>query len=473
MSAGIVKRGVLAAFVLGLAVLGVGVSPVFAAQPWWKLQVDSSPAMLRPGQATDEVQEAKVSATEGTFELRSEEASGAGSHTFVWNATHQEVQEGLEEMFGTGNVEVPSGQGNATGSDPYKIIWKGAKADLDIEPLSPGGPVTVSEVTTGRSDATLILTAANLGNGDATGPVTISAKLPPGLAPLPTIVGAGGEKGFGRLQCSAVSLSCTYNGTTPPYQQVQMYVPVNLKPDAKSGETIEVSVSGGNAPPARRVRAMTVGSTPASFSIENYELAPEEEGGAPDTQAGSHPFQLTTTVAANQSAYNFNNYLGGSDGPEPAEMTKDLVFKLPPGLIGNPTPFPQCRLTQFTEGTVPACPNDTILGVAATTVMLRIGGSAKLLTTLLSPIFNLVPATGEPARFGFVAGEPVFLDTSVRTGGDYGVTVKVSNISQEVTFIGSRTTFWGLPGDSRHDGQRGESCIEDGDQKGGVPCSPT
>jgi hypothetical protein len=475
MSVGMVKRCVLGVIALGLVVLGVGVSPVFAAQPWWKLQVDSAPAVLRAGQAADEVQEAKVSATEGTFELQTRESLGASSFTFAWDATHQEVQEGLEEMFGKDTVEVPSGQGNATGSDPYRIVWKGVLADRAIE-LRGGGPAVVREVTRGRSDATLILTAANMGDADLTGPVTISAKLPAGLTPLPTIVGAGGREGSARLQCSTVSLSCTYNGTTPSYQQVQMFVPVNLNADAKSGEAIEVSVSGGNAPTAKRSRTMTVGSTPASFSIENYEMAPEEEGGATATQAGSHPFQLTTTLMANQRAFDFDDEFGGSYVPESAEMTKDLVFKLPPGLVGNPTPFPQCRISQFTALRISeTCPDDTAIGVAAVTISVFLGQSPSTFLTVLSPVFNLTPAVGEPARFGFIAGAPIFLDTSVRTGGDYGVTVKVSNINQAVTFVGSRVTFWGVPGDPRHDSQRGWSCVEgkarEGESK--VPCTPT
>jgi hypothetical protein len=164
-----------------------------------------------------------------------------------------------------------------------------------------------------------------------------------------------------------------------------------------------------------------------------------------------------------------------SEMPEPTEMAKDLVFKLPPGLVGNPTPFPQCTIPQFDNGGVfgpNECPNDTAIGVASVTI--EAGGLGFL--TLPVPLFNLTPSVGEPARFGFfVLGNPVFLDTSVRTGGDYGVTVKVSNITQQVVFVGSRVTFWGVPGDPRHDRARGWSCIDNGVFAFGgfPPCSAT
>jgi hypothetical protein len=79
----------------------------------------------------------------------------------------------------------------------------------------------------------------------------------------------------------------------------------------------------------------------------------------------------------------------------------------------------------------------------------------------VGPLYNLTPSVGEPARFGFVVGTTgpnvsVYLDASVRTGGDYGVTVSVHNISQEIPFFGSQVTFWGVPANSRHDTSRGE-----------------
>jgi hypothetical protein len=471
MSVFTVRRALLGTVALVLLSICMQVSPALAARPWWKPQVDTSPAILRPGQAKDEVQEITIKAVAGNFEVISEPANTRLSHDFAWDATHQEVQEGFEEMFGAGNVEVPSGQGSATGSDPYRIIWKGEYADYRIDSLRvareltlPDGRVEQGEnpllnarqVVKGGSDATVVLTAANLGDADLSGPVRFTVKLPPGLTPL-RIAGEGGPRGETPLECSKETLTCTYTGTTIPYGQVQLFVPVNLNPGAHSGEQIELQASGGDAPPARVTRAISVGDVSPTFDIENYEMAPEEEGGATDTQAASHPFQLTSTIMLNQET--FHNSFFAKYQPEPAEAPKDLVFKLPPGLIGNPTPFPQCTIAEFTTelGALNTCPNNTAIGVAAVTIRV---GSGEAYETVPVPLFNLTPSAGEPARFGFkILTNPVFLDTSVRTGGDYGVTVKVTNITQTATFVGSRVTFWGVPGDPRHDAQRGWSCV--------------
>ncbi len=121
-------------------------------------------------------------------------------------------------------------------------------------------------------------------------------------------------------------------------------------------------------------------------------------------------------------------------------------------MVGNPTAYPHCTLAQFANQ---ACPSNTVLGAAV--VSIRTSG---VLESLPEPVFNLEPSVGEPARFGFFPLVPVFLDTSVRTGGDYGVTVHVQNIPQAIGFVGNSVTFWGVPGDRRHDNARGNTCLE-------------
>ena len=200
------------------------------------------------------------------------------------------------------------------------------------------------------------------------------------------------------------------------------------------------------------------------FGPERYELKAENEDGSPDTQAGSHPFQLTSTLDFNQKLEPRPQFpqVGGRQPAAPA-LVKDLRFELPPGLIGNPTPFAQCTDLEF--GTLGPndfnlCPPDTAVGVVSVTASEPAPGS-KALFTLAVPLFNLTPAPGEPARFGFEALQvPVILDTSVRSGRDYGVNVSVSNTSEAVSLLSSRVTFWGVPGDPRHDQSRGWSCLD-------------
>ena len=94
--------------------------------------------------------------------------------------------------------------------------------------------------------------------------------------------------------------------------------------------------------------------------------------------------------------------------------------------------------------------------------------------TLAVPVFNLEPAQGEPARFGFEAEKiPVFLDTSVRTGGDYGVDVSVSDTTEAAQVLGAQVTFWGEPDNESHDQSRGWACLLDGAYVNNEqPCQP-
>jgi hypothetical protein len=333
---------------------------------------------------------------------------------------------------------------NAMAAEPW---WQLSSTSTPSE-LPPGGTGTIRLVATNLGDRP-VESEAN--------PVTIADQLPPGLTATGISAGSGSfEEGeYGSVNCSLESLSCTYASeeALPAYQRLWVNVTVKVEAGAASGAENEARISGGGAPSALVKRPVRIGSDPVAFGVEDFQMVPEEEGGAPDTQAGSHPFQFTTTLALNQTT--------AQSSYQPAQP-KDLHFELPPGFVGNPTPFPQCSGADFIErlagGLINGCASNTVVGVAALTLASSLGGSEQY--TTLVPLFNLEPSTGEPARFGFeVIGNPVLLDTEVETGGNYNIRVNVDNITQVQPFLTSRVTFWGVPGDPRHDASRGWGCL--------------
>ena len=238
-----------------------------------------------------------------------------------------------------------------------------------------------------------------------------------------------------------------------PYHKLEIAITVTVGASANGFN--EVSVSGGEAPSKTVKRPVVVSTEPTPFGVEDYELTPENEGGSLDTQAGSHPFQLTTTLALNQAAESLQ---GNSVYPALPALARDLHFNLPPGLVGDVNAIPQCSEADFfTEG---KCPSDTVMGIASVTFVEPKAGFGLGIETASAPVFNLKPAPGEPASFGFVAGAYVLLNTSVRTGGNYGVVVSAERLPQSVTFLANRVTFWGVPGDPRHNRLRGTACLD-------------
>jgi hypothetical protein len=504
---------VLVALVVPLT-LAVTAAPALASgspKPWWHLTSGTRPAVLVPGSARDEVQELTVSATGGSFVLFHEENGVPVGLAFVKfdEATHEgpsreEVQMALTEgegeydagrvivlgtMYGKGNAQVVGGPADEAGTKPYVITFSGELADRSVESLAVNGEsltggrheATLAEKTIGHPDGEIVLMARNLGDapvdaGEA--PVVIKDLLPSGLTAV-SIEGKAEEQTSvvrGPVACVLSSLTCTFKenlsheaGTIPPYFPIEVVIGVNVTGSVSKPN--EASVSGGKSPegvevpPVPVARGVRVGGSPAPFGIEDYELTPEEEGGAPDTQAGSHPFQLTTTLALNQTLAHSSG-VGGLT-PHPVAQDKDLRFNLPAGLIGNPTPFPRCTLTQFLNSNGPACSQKTVVGIA--TVALNFIHEPNSIYNVAAPVFNLEPNAGEPARFAFSAVVPVYLDISVRTGSDYGVTVSVDNTNQEVDYLSSQVTFWGVPGDPRHDVSRGLRCLEVA--RGEIPAS--
>ena len=257
----------------------------------------------------------------------------------------------------------------------------------------------------------------------------------------------------------------------PPYGVLELFATVKVTAKAGATLTNEVKLEGG-VPTAPLERKFTVGGAPSTgFGVENYELQPENEVGQTETQAGKHPFQLTTTLEMNQVLRR------DPEGTEivtsnPA-LVRDLHFLLPPGLLGNVNVLPRCSSLAFStivqSGPTNLCPGNTAVGVAR--VNFNEPNNLKGVATETVPVFNLEPAPGEPARFGFEFDKvTVALTTSVRTGGNYAVEVSSTNLSQAAEVLTSQVTFWGQPGSPTHDAARGWECVGDEAYETGHPC---
>ena len=173
-----------------------------------------------------------------------------------------------------------------------------------------------------------------------------------------------------------------------------------------------------------------------------------------DTQAGSHPFDMTTSFELNVDP----------EGKFPGEFyARDISVDYPPGFAGSIVSVPQCRTADLEEKH-PGCPTSSQVGVAEV-LFGAIQGPYRTVGDVV-PVYNMVPSDGSLAEFAFHAlnvVQPVLV--SARTDGDYGLVAQTRNISQFVPFAGLRITLWGVPADPRHDAERFLP-------KEGLPCSP-
>ena len=253
-------------------------------------------------------------------------------------------------------------------------------------------------------------------------------------------------------------IQCRYEAPLAPYTYFEISVAVKVAASAVSGGLLNAEVQGAGAGTVPISRALKVGevgeAVPFGVEDQGFSIVPEEVGGGAQTQAGSHPFQLTTTFALNQTASTL----------APPALPKNLQFALPPGLVANAVAFPRCGeldfLTKGFGGFEDECPEEAAIGVVNVTVHQAVFGAERPYQSYPIPLFNLTPKPGEPVRFGFYfIGIPVTIDFRVRTGGDYGASAEVHNITQIADFLSESLTIWGVPGEAVHDASRGWGCV--------------
>lgn len=209
----------------------------------------------------------------------------------------------------------------------------------------------------------------------------------------------------------------------------------------------------------------SLGFQSADFSISSAPPAGAEPGavGPPDVQAGSHPYQVSIAFVLNQT-------VDSQGEPVVDGSVKDLQVDLPPGMIGSMVDIPHCPAEAFESSSLffQGCPAGTQVGTLSLDTNL---------VDLTLPMLNLEPPPGAAAQLGvFAVISPISMGVSVRTGGDYGLSVAMHDLPESLQVFGGSLKLWGVPADRRHDTLRG-SCLDlegrsTGECPSGLPLKP-
>jgi hypothetical protein len=461
-----------------ICVLGVFSASAFAETegPGWELTARTLPTGL--GQPVNDVQEVAVNATGGEFTLS---FSGQETKPIAYGASAGVVQADLEALtsIGPGDVTVTGGP------EAYLVTFTGSLGDQKAPALEAnqagltGGAqtVTVRRKVRGAVSGTIVVDVLNVGATASHGTITVTDTLPAGVTASDAGSVVGGLSGGGveltighsLWDCSgngsggaprllgATVITCTNDlnglpeiaggGGVPTLgtgfnKQPAIAIPVNVQPGVEEGsEANHVTIAGGGAPTSASTEdPVTIGSTPPAFGFTSWDGWFSNADGTLDTQAGSHPYEATfsfdlASVLKRQK-----------DQGEPRELNvaggelRNVEVELPPGFVGDPTAVPSCTREQFEGGT---CPNASEIG----TIEIHSAGTGAV---PVFPVYNLVAPPGVPAEFGFnFSAIKTYLDSTVRSGGDYGITTNVQNIAQKEV-VGQVLTLWGFPGDRTH-----------------------
>jgi hypothetical protein len=162
--------------------------------------------------------------------------------------------------------------------------------------------------------------------------------------------------------------------------------------------------------------------------------------GPPAQASGGHPFVGVTdfTMATTSPA------------------VSSIRVVIPPGLVSNPLATPKCADAELTAG---ACPTNTQLGI----VKLE-ASDMGLPVYAIEDVYNMPvesECSGYVSDYAFYVSltkERVDICGSVNKQPPYNLYFTIAVPAGAAT-VSSTLIFWGMPGDSGHDPQRGKSCL--------------
>lgn len=449
ISARLIRLGVLGFLAAGAALAPTQAGALPAPKPSWQVFPVVGPTHLykTTGQR-NEVQQ--VVGLNNVFKLAFE---GQKTGEMSCETSPSEMQFQLEALstVGAGNIGVESFE-----QCVYRVTFEGALGDRQVPLISsPGEQASVAVLVAGRHGwGKLAIYPINEGGAPTSGPVTLTVSLPPGIttyetsnhSEAPQGVGWSCQAGNGLVVVTCTSDETAYPGFGPgaPYGKTYaspVSIPLSVESSTPGVVDAEIDITGGSAGDVKTQAPITISPDPVTPGLAVMKSHVYEADGSPATQAGAHPFAITTGFFV-RTTLNANGKL------VPADEIKNVEALLPPGFVGNPQSVAKCD----TLGAIENCYESSLesqMGVTST-VTFAFGAPG-----VPSGVFNLLPEARVPAEFGFTAVVvPVHLRATVRSDGDYGVTVSAPNTLQIEPVYGSIITFWGKPNEVSHDEER-------------------
>jgi hypothetical protein len=302
------------------------------------------------------------------------------------------------------------------------------------------------------------LEVLNAGDAPSVGKITLRDVLPAGITTqeshgVGTVSGEGPEghtwtcnEGSGYTTVTCELEEPVAPGHYAPFIDIIVAPPT----EAMTGALVNsVRVEGGG-PTAGVVSEDSEIGNPAVFEVNEFGFEPGMTGGASVSQAGAHPWELTTSLGVPSAD---SPPKGGRGQPghyfEPPRNFKNVAVELPAGLIGDPLATVRCEESELRSG---ACPADSQVGVFG---ILQAGTTESefsytgLPNGCCSAVYNMVPEAGYPAEFGFTYAHniPIIMYASlVHTGTGYRIRVTVPGVPVANETLESNVTFFGEPG---------------------------
>lgn len=300
-------------------------------------------------------------------------------------------------------------------------------------------------------DSEYLILATNTGSAATSGPLDLGVSLPIGITPKAVdarTTQPAGEAPVCTLEVQG--MACQSTSTLDPGREWAIYLQVEVSAGAGGSLSTSATVSGGGALQGAKATISTpISSLPVPFGfVPGFQAPAIDEGGLAASSAGAHPYQMTVDFVLPTERQ-------GEELPS-AGHPKNILFDLPPGLLGDPAASPVlCTEAKFE---VHGCPDASQVGVFS--LISKVGGVA----VQDSPLYALVPQPGVPAELGFEAagvGIYVHLIASLRSNGDYGITTTTPDILAlgGHPSLGARVQLWGDPSGYSHDDMRGGDCI--------------